>query len=46
MMGLAIAHESRSQVSFYSEPIIVREETHFTIERQEDYDFGEQIVVI
>lgn len=46
MMGLAIAHESRNQVTFYNEPIIVREETKFTIERQEDYDFGEEIVVI
>lgn len=46
MMGLAIAHESRNQVVFYNEPIIVREETKFTIEAQEDYDFGEEIVVI
>lgn len=46
MMGLAIAHESRSQVSFYVEPIIVKDETHFTIEAQEDYDFGEQIVIV
>ena len=46
MMGLAIAHESRNQVTFYNEPIIVREETKFTIEAQEDYDFGEEIVVI
>ena len=46
MMGLAIAHESRNQVTFYNEPIIVKEETKFTIEAQEDYDFGEQIVVV
>jgi phage terminase large subunit len=46
MMGLAIAHESRNQVSFFSEPIIVQEETHFNIEKRDTYDYGEEIVII
>ena len=48
MMGLAIAHEIREQVIFVQEPIEVRPQYHFSIERQNEtqYDYGEQIVVI
>ena len=48
MMGLAIAHEIRSQVVFINEPIIVNPQTHFNIEKQyqAEYDYGEEIEVI
>lgn len=48
MMGLAIAHEIRSQVSFAEENIPVTPQYHFNIEKQTEshYDYGEDITVI
>lgn len=48
MMGLAIAHEIRSQVSFAQEPINVHPVYHFNTERKNEvhYDYGEEITVI
>jgi hypothetical protein len=48
MMGLAIAHEAREQVIFPNEPIFVKPEYHFNIERKQErhYDYGERIVVV
>ena len=48
MMGLAIAHEIRSQVVFTNEPINVPPQTHFNIEKQYDtqYDYGETITIV
>lgn len=48
MMGLAIAHEIRSQVVFINEPVIVNPQTQFNIEKQyqAEYDYGEEIEVI
>lgn len=48
MMGLAIAHQIREQVVFVSDPIEVRPQHHFNLERrqQTQYDYGEKIVVI
>ena len=48
MMGLAIAHEAREQVIFPNEPIYVKPEYHFNIERKQQthYDYGERIVVV
>jgi hypothetical protein len=48
MMGLAIAHEIRSQVSFVQEPINVNPVYHFDAERKYEthYDYGEEITVI
>ena len=48
MMGLAIAHEIRNQVSFAEETIPVTPQYHFNIERQNEthYDYGEDITVI
>lgn len=47
MMGLAIAHHIREQVVFPNDVIVVNPQYQFTFEKQEEqYDFGEQIVVI
>ena len=48
MMGLAIAHQIREQVSFPAEPIEVAPQTHFQAQkaRQVQQDYGEDIVVI
>lgn len=44
MMGLAIAHEIRSQVSFIEEPIIPYE--NWGVELEENMDYGEEIIII
>ena len=46
MMGLAIAHEARSQVSFTQEAINVYPHFNFKIEQPEQEDYGETITVI
>ena len=48
MMGLAIAHEIRSQVSFAQEPINVNPIYHFNAEQENEvhYDYGEEITII
>ena len=48
MMGLAIAHHIRDQVVFVNEPIIVKPQTHFNVEKylQVQEDWGEEIVPI
>ncbi len=48
MMGLAIAHEIRNQVVFAEEPIIVKQQSHFNIQKQYEtqYDYGESITVV
>lgn len=47
-MGLAIAHEIKSQVVFYQEPIIVPQQYHFNVQKQQEvrYDWGEEITVV
>ena len=48
MMGLAIAHEVREQVVFVNEPIVVKPQYHFSVEKHNEtqFDYGEQIVVV
>lgn len=47
MMGLAIAHEIRGQVSFTEEPIWVDPTYQFSFEKRETgYDYGETIEII
>lgn len=48
MMGLAIAHHIREQVSFDMEEIIVNSQYHFNIEKKNEaqYDYGEERVII
>lgn len=48
MMGLAIAHEIRSQVSFAQEPINVNPIYHFNVEQENEvhYDYGEEITIV
>ena len=48
MMGLAIAHEIRDQVVFVNEPIEVRPQHQFSIEKRMDtqYDFGETMTIV
>ena len=48
MMGLAIAHHIREQVIFMEEPIIVKPQYSFNIEKQNEtaYDWGESLTVI
>ena len=48
MMGLAIAHEIRDQVVFINEPIEVKPQHHFTVEKRMDfgYDYGEPLTII
>ena len=43
MMGLAIAHEARSQVSFAQEPINVYPQFNFSFEAPSESDYGETI---
>ena len=47
-MGLAIAHEIKSQVIFNQEPIVVNPQYHFNVERQREthYDYGEERTII
>lgn len=45
MMGLAIAHEARNQVSYAIDPIKIYPEFNFETEK-EKYDYGEEIVVV
>ena len=48
MMGLAIAHHIREQVSFVQEAIHVNPQYHFNIEKHNEVqrDYGEQMVVV
>ena len=48
MMGLAIAHEIRDQVVFINEPIEVKPQYHFNVEKRVDtsYDYGEPLSII
>ena len=48
MMGLAIAHDIRSQVVFINEPINVNPKYHFSVERERStqYDYGETITIV
>ena len=48
MMGLAIAHHIRDQVVFINDPIEVKPQYHFNIEKQYDFasDWGEALTII
>ncbi len=46
MMGLAIAHEAKSQVSFSQEQINIYPHFNFKIEQPEQYDYGETVTVV
>ena len=46
MMGLAIAHEARSQVSFVQEPINIYPEFNFKAEVPMQADYGEKIEIV
>lgn len=48
MMGLAIAHQAREQVTFDTEEIQVKHQYHFNVEseRKRTYDFGEDITIV
>ena len=48
MMGLAIAHHIRDQVVFVNEPIEVKPQYHFNVEKQYDFanDWGEPLTII
>ena len=48
MMGLAIAHHIREQVSFDIEEIIVNPQYHFNLEKNNEtqYDYGENITIV
>jgi phage terminase large subunit len=48
MMGLAIAHDIRSQVVFINEPINMNPKYHFNVERERvtGYDYGETITIV
>ena len=46
MMGLAIAHEAKSQVSFSQEQINIYPHFNFNIEQPEEYDYGETVTVV
>ena len=46
MMGLAIAHEAKGQVSFAQEQINIYPEFSFSIEAPEQEDWGERITVV
>lgn len=47
-LGLAIAHEVREQVVFNQEPIEVKPQYHFNVERDNEtyYDYGETISIV
>lgn len=48
MMGLAIAHEIKKQVSFAEEPIEMPSQHHFSVQKryEEQYDYGETITIV
>ena len=46
MMGLAIAHEAKSQVSFAQEQINMYPQFNFKFEQPEEYDYGETVTVV
>ena len=48
MMGLAIAHHIRDQVVFAQEPIEVKPQYHFNIQRyvETQYDYGETMTIV
>lgn len=46
MMGLAIAHEARTQVTFEIEPIVSEKKFSFNIEKPISADYGEPIQII
>ena len=46
MMGLAIAHYIRDQVSFIQEQIDVYPEFNFEFEKKSETDYGEQITIV
>ena len=48
MMGLAIAHHIRDQVVFAQEPIEVKPQYHFNVQRytETQYDYGETMTII
>ncbi len=46
MMGLAIAHEARSQVSFSQEQINIYPQFNFSFEEPEESDYGETVTVV
>lgn len=47
MMGLSIAHEIKGQVTFDKDEIRVRPEYQFDFEKKEEnYDYGEEIVIV
>lgn len=46
MMGLAIAHEARGQVSFTQEQINIYPHFNFKFEKPEEQDYGETITVV
>ena len=48
MMGLAIAHDIRSQVVFTQEEINIPPQYHFTVEKKQEtvYDWGETMTIV
>lgn len=48
MMGLAIAHQIREQVVFPAEVINVKQQYHFNVEKQNQfqYDYGESMTIV
>jgi phage terminase large subunit len=48
MMGLAIAHHIRDQVIFVNEPIEVKPQYHFNVQRYSEtqYDYGESMTIV
>jgi phage terminase large subunit len=48
MMGLAIAHQIRDQVVFLNEPIEVKPQYHFNVEKhyETQHDWGESITIV
>jgi phage terminase large subunit len=48
MMGLAIAHHIRDQVAFAQEPIEVKPQYHFNVQRYSEtqYDYGETMTIV
>ena len=48
MMGLAIAHEIKDQVVFAQEPIEVKPQYHFNVQRytETQYDYGETMTIV
>jgi phage terminase large subunit len=46
VMGLAIAYEIQSQVTFNEEPITIEQVFDFSIETPDEYDWGEEVSII